>query len=98
MTSSSPLQIRPDKGDQQKVDDFISGSAVKASSPASNPSSPTKKPVQTKPLQVTVPWYDKRDFKNHATNTGVTMNDLFLDMWELYKRHHSIKTDNPESI
>ncbi len=45
-------------------------------------------PVAIKPIQLKVPEGKKNEFKAYAATKGRSMNDLFLEMFEEYKKNH----------
>jgi hypothetical protein len=55
------------------------------------PKAPTEQtpPDEIAPLQLKIPKYKRNEFKAYAAMRGIPMNDLFLDMFELYKQNNT---------
>jgi hypothetical protein len=58
---------------------------------AARPKKPTEQapPDAIKPLQLKIPEGKKNEFKAYAAMHGLSMNALFLDMFEEYKEKHA---------
>jgi hypothetical protein len=79
-----PKKKIPTKNSDKKKEDNVSSvvEAAKSKKPTEQPA-----PDAIKPLQLKIPESRKNEFKAYAAMRGRSMNALFLDMFEQYKKH-----------
>jgi NRPS condensation-like uncharacterized protein len=81
---SAPKPKKTDERDPNTID--IEEAITKAT-----PKAPTEQtpPSSIVPIQLKIPETSKNEFKAYAAMRGKTMNVLFLEMFEEYKKEHA---------
>ena len=79
-----PKKTQTEERDPNTVD--IEEAIAKAKPKAATEQTP---PDAIKPLQLKIPEGKKNEFKAYSAMRGKSMNALFLDMFEEYKKEHA---------